>query len=170
MNNTKLFIFLFALFSISCMTKKIIWPIRYVTGTVHNGEGKPLSAVTITTIPPSQTMVTDQKGNFTLNPNLDGNYVLMAEKVGYHSKPVGIRVSGPVIIWSDGSIEPLKVDILMLPEKTPFPEEKISSPPPKADEKTEADEETIIIPGFGLQKEEEQENQFFKSNKAFWSR
>jgi hypothetical protein len=167
---TWLFIFLFALFFISCAAKKIIWPIRYVKGTVHDGKGRPLSAVTITTIPPSQTVVSDQKGNFILNPNLDGNYVLKAEKAGYHSKPVGIRVSGPVIIWSDGSIEPLKVDILMLPENTPYPKEKVFSPPPEAEEKTEADEEIIIIPGFGFLEEKEQEKKFFKSNKTFWSR
>lgn len=165
-------IFLFALFSISCATKKIIWPIRYVKGIVHDGEDRPLSAVTITTIPPSQTVVSDQKGNFALNPNLDGNYVLKAEKTGYHCKPVGIRVSGPVIIWSDGSIEPLKVDILMFPENTPFPKEELSSSPPETEEKTEADEEITIIPGFGLmeKKEKEQEKKIFKSNKTFWSR
>lgn len=94
----------------------------------------------------------------------------MAEKAGYHSKPAGIRVSGPVIIWSDGAIEPLKVYILKLPEKNPFAKGKIPFPPPEADEKTEADEETVIIPGFGLHEEREPENKFFKSNKAFWSR
>jgi hypothetical protein len=58
----------------------------------------------------------------------------------------------------------------MLPENTPYPKEKVFSPPPEAEEKTEADEEIIIIPGFGFLEEKEQEKKFFKSNKTFWSR
>lgn len=164
---TSIIFFLFAVFLTSCVSKQIIWPVRYVTGTVHDKKDRPLSGVTVTTIPPSQTVVSDRNGNFTLMPNVDGDYVIKTEKPGYHSNPVGIGVSGPVILWSDGRIEPIKIEILMVPENEPLPKEKISSAPPP-EEKMEADETVVIVPGFGFL--EEKKRKVIKSKKSYWSR
>ena len=68
-----------------------------ITGTVKNGEGKPLEGATVTLLQakPIKTTATNAAGIFNFNNVADGNYQLTISAVGYAAAtPIMLKVTG----------------------------------------------------------------------------
>lgn len=65
-----------------------------IDGEVRDAEtGEPIAQASISTSPPTQSVLTDDDGSFKLNGVETGNYTIDISKDGYASKAVTVRVS-----------------------------------------------------------------------------
>ncbi len=67
---------------------------RIVGRITDAATGQPILNVSVVTLPPTQAVVTDNTGAFTLNDVIPGTYVVSVNKLGYNSQTVSVTVAG----------------------------------------------------------------------------
>lgn len=83
----------FLLLLFSCKESDVSVDYGSIRGKVYDGETyEPLSGVQISTTPFTSVLLTNQNGDFVIPDVPPGEYKLKAEKNGYYSKELGIRV------------------------------------------------------------------------------
>lgn len=90
-----------------------------VTGTViHSETGFPMSGVSITTTPGTQSLVTSIDGVYQITNVPVGQYAIQAEKTGYRDKTVMVQVQkgqttvGDIVMEPSGSTTTGEIDVL----------------------------------------------------------
>lgn len=90
-------IFVVILFILTSCKENSTEPVTYgsIKGRVFDSKtNQPLGWVQISTTPPTSIIITDTNGNFWLTNVIPGDYKIRAEKYGYYTKELGVKVLG----------------------------------------------------------------------------
>jgi hypothetical protein len=119
------FVFLFCFIFLKCNEDSTVTPkvISGISGTVTaSSSGNPIKGASVITVPPSQSITTDDNGDYELKDLSPGSYLVKANKTGYNEASISVSVeegkttrgdiqmnaTGPVI-----TVQPLVLDFGM---------------------------------------------------------